>query len=242
MFWPAPGEPLAEAAPPASDHRLVWVDVALPGHRRLDTARELANFKSMKRIDAIAATRLGGGAPHRGQLAPDRRVRAPAPGRRDHSTTEGRPAPGTRPRRGRPSELQEETHARTHRRPEIVIRAADEDRLAELAERPVRHASRSSAEELLGELARARLASGDAVPADSVQMGSTLTYEADGARRRVTLVYPAEADIDAGRVSVGTPIGTALLGLAEGQSIDWTARDGRRQRLTVVAVERPGAG
>ena len=58
----------------------------------------------------------------------------------------------------------------------------------------------------------------------------------------MTLVYPAEADIDAGRVSVGTPIGTALLGLAEGQSIDWTARDGRRQRLTVVAVERPDAG
>jgi regulator of nucleoside diphosphate kinase len=41
---------------------------------------------------------------------------------------------------------------------------------------------------------------------------------------------------------VGTPIGTALLGLAEGQSIDWVSRDGRRQRLTVVAVERPDAG
>ena len=44
----------------------------------------------------------------------------------------------------------------------------------------------------------------------------------------MTLVYPPEADIDAGRISVPTPIGTALLGLAEGQSIDWTARDGRR--------------
>jgi len=124
-------------------------------------------------------------------------------------------------------------------RPEIVIRAADEERLAELANglldtRP------GLGEQLLDELARARPASGDAVPADTVQMGSTLTYEVGGARRRVTLVYPAEADIDAGRVSVATPIGTALLGLAEGQSIDWTARDGRRQRLTVVAVERPG--
>ena len=54
----------------------------------------------------------------------------------------------------------------------------------------------------------------------------------------MTLVYPPEANIDAGRISVATPIGTALLGLAEGQSIDWTARDGRKQRLTVVAVAR----
>jgi regulator of nucleoside diphosphate kinase len=38
-----------------------------------------------------------------------------------------------------------------------------------------------------------------------------------------------------------TPIGTALIGLAEGQSIEWTSRDGRRQRLTVVAVERAAA-
>ena len=126
-------------------------------------------------------------------------------------------------------------------RPEIVIRAADEDRLAELAN-GLFETLPGLGEKLLDELARARLASGDAVPADSVQMGSTLTYEVDGVRRRVTLVYPVEADIDAGRVSVGTPIGTALLGLVEGQSIDWTARDGRRQRLTVVAVERPVAG
>jgi regulator of nucleoside diphosphate kinase len=126
-------------------------------------------------------------------------------------------------------------------KPEIVLRAADEDRLAELAN-SLLETRPGLGEELLGELARARLASGDAVPADSVQMGSTLVYEVEGVRRRVTLVYPAEADIDAARVSVATPIGTALLGLAEGQSIDWTARDGRRQRLTVVSVERPDAG
>jgi regulator of nucleoside diphosphate kinase len=122
--------------------------------------------------------------------------------------------------------------------PDIVIRAADEDRLAALADRLLDGAP-DLAEMLLGELARARLASDDALPPDTVQMGSTLTYEADGRRRTVTLVYPPEADIDAGRISVATPIGAALLGLAEGQSIDWTARGGQRQRLTVVAVVRP---
>jgi len=121
--------------------------------------------------------------------------------------------------------------------PDIVIRAADEDRLAALAN-SLMERKPEIGEELLNELARARLASGDALPQDTVQMGSTLTYEVDGRSRRVTLVYPPDADIDTGRVSVGTPIGAALLGLAEGQSIEWTARDGRRQMLTVVSVER----
>ena len=30
VLWPAPGDPLAEAAAAASAHRLVWVDLALP--------------------------------------------------------------------------------------------------------------------------------------------------------------------------------------------------------------------
>jgi regulator of nucleoside diphosphate kinase len=121
--------------------------------------------------------------------------------------------------------------------PEIIIRATDEDRLAELA-KGLLDSKPELGEELLAELARARLASGDTLPVDSVQMGSTLTYEVNGRRRTVTLVYPQDANIDAGRISVATPIGTALLGLAEGQSIDWTARDGRVQKLTVISVER----
>ncbi len=129
------------------------------------------------------------------------------------------------------------TTAASPRLPDIVIRAADEERLAAMAT-SLLDSKPELAEELLAELARARLADGAALPPDTVQMGSTLTYEVDGRRRRVTLVYPTEADIDAGRVSVLTPIGTALIGLAEGQSIEWTARDGRRQRLTVVEVER----
>ena len=118
----------------------------------------------------------------------------------------------------------------------IVIRAGDAERLATLANALV-DSKPELADELLGELARARTTA--KAPANSVQMGSTLTYEADGRQRRVTLVYPDQADIDAGRVSVLTPVGAALIGLTEGQSIDWTARDGRIHRLKVVTVEAP---
>ena len=71
-------------------------------------------------------------------------------------------------------------------------------------------------------------------------MGSRLRFTTDaGEDRTVTLVFPAEADIEAGKVSILTPIGTALIGLTAGQSIDWTARDGRVHRLTVESVDAP---
>ena len=122
-------------------------------------------------------------------------------------------------------------------RPEIIIRATDEDRLTELANGLLDHQP-DLAETLLAELGRAKIVAAEAVPRDTVQMGSTFRYSADGRERRVTLVYPADADIDAGRVSVGTPIGAALLELAEGQTIDWTARNGASHELTIIAVER----
>jgi regulator of nucleoside diphosphate kinase len=52
----------------------------------------------------------------------------------------------------------------------------------------------------------------------------------------VTLVYPDEADITKGRVSVLTPIGTALIGVAAGNSIGWRTRSGEMKRLTVLQV------
>jgi regulator of nucleoside diphosphate kinase len=71
-------------------------------------------------------------------------------------------------------------------------------------------------------------------------MGSKLRFTSDtGEDRRITLVFPGEADIAEGKVSILTPIGAALIGLSVGQSIDWTARDGRTHRLTVESVELP---
>jgi regulator of nucleoside diphosphate kinase len=59
-------------------------------------------------------------------------------------------------------------------------------------------------------------------------------------------VYPREADIDAGKISILVPVGTALLGLRVGQSIDWELPNGAKQRYRVVAVpyqpENPSGG
>lgn len=99
-----------------------------------------------------------------------------------------------------------------------------------------------AADDLIAEIERAEVVEAGAAPDDVVRMGSTVEYQPDGGRaRRVTLVYPTEADIDAGKVSVLTPIGTALLGLKVGDRIGWEARDGRTQELTIRAVEPPAS-
>ena len=78
------------------------------------------------------------------------------------------------------------------------------------------------------------------MPADVVRMGSHVHCRTgDGNERELELVYPADADIDCGRISVMTPIGTALIGLASGQSITWQTR--RLQTLTVLSVDQSAA-
>ncbi|MEN3747688.1 nucleoside diphosphate kinase regulator [Sphingomonas sp. HF-S3] len=94
---------------------------------------------------------------------------------------------------------------------------------------------------LLAELDRAEVHRLDALPPDIVTMHSRVEFvdEGSGATRTITLVYPGEADIAAGKVSVFTPIGAGLIGMRAGQTILWPDRDGASHRLRVVKVDRP---
>ena len=128
------------------------------------------------------------------------------------------------------------------RKPKIVISTTDHDRLATLAVGAARKFP-AVAETLQAELARAKLVEGDALPDDAIRMGSVVTYRVDDEpARTVTLVYPAEADIDARRISILTPIGAALLGLSPGQTMPWTTNAGDVKRLLIVAVDNEAAG
>jgi regulator of nucleoside diphosphate kinase len=120
-------------------------------------------------------------------------------------------------------------------RPSIIVSAADERRLTDVAITALDQAP-EVAKELLLEIERAEVV--PTVPANVVQMGSTVEFTTEeGLSRRVTLVFPGQADITAAKISVLTPIGAALIGLSKGQSIPWMTRDGQKRRLTVLAVE-----
>jgi regulator of nucleoside diphosphate kinase len=120
--------------------------------------------------------------------------------------------------------------------PEIVVSALDKERLSNLATAAMGPMPELG-EELMSEIERAEVGTGPAL-SNVVQMGSMIEYRLDdGQQRRVQLVFPRDADIAEGKVSILTPIGTALIGLSAGQSIIWTTRDGREQRLTVLSVD-----
>jgi regulator of nucleoside diphosphate kinase len=73
-------------------------------------------------------------------------------------------------------------------------------------------------------------------------MNSRVVFEDEttGERREITLVYPKQADIGSGKVSVLVPVGTALLGVRVGQSIDWELPNGAKHRYKVVAIPFQG--
>lgn len=123
-------------------------------------------------------------------------------------------------------------------RPDIVLGTADHRQLNILAMAGLTHTPDQS-DDLLYELERARVVDDAKVPDDIVRMGSTVRYRTDtGQEPQVTLVYPVDADIAQGRISVLTPVGTALIGLRVGQSITWRDRAHKRHVLTVLAVEQ----
>jgi len=126
---------------------------------------------------------------------------------------------------------------RTRSVPQIIVSKGDYERLIDLANASL-HRQPAVAQELLEEMDRAKVVEADAVPADVVRMGSTVTFKSDdGQKRTMKLVYPVDESLDEHRISVMTPIGAALIGLGVGQSISWTARDGRRHELTVLRVK-----
>ena len=120
-------------------------------------------------------------------------------------------------------------------RPPIHMIDAEAETLADLALSIERRMPAVSAL-LLREAGRARLHKPANIPADVVTMGSVVTFvdAASGAPRTVTLVYPSDADIAEGRISILTPVGAALIGLRAGQSILWPDRT-----LTVLGVHHP---
>ena len=126
-------------------------------------------------------------------------------------------------------------------KPGIIVSETDEQRLTDLATAAwVRFPA--VAGELMAEMARARVVPNRSVPPNTVKMGSTVRFSSDdGHERKVTLVFPGLADIAEGRISILTPIGAALIGLSEGQTITWATRDGRERRLTVLEVETANA-
>jgi regulator of nucleoside diphosphate kinase len=117
--------------------------------------------------------------------------------------------------------------------PPIAVTTADFDNLRLLSE-----TSAQAAQFLAMEIERARLIEPEAAGSELVTMDARVRFRDDvtGQERTVTLVYPGEADIAAGRLSVLTPVGAALIGLSTGQSIVADGCSRRRSNAQEICV------
>ena len=128
----------------------------------------------------------------------------------------------------------------------LVITEFDYDRLRHLVESPkyrTTHAVLIAA--LKEELERGRVVAPGAVPKGVVTMRSRVRVRDLKADETETyaIVYPDEADIELGKLSVLAPLGTALLGTRVGDIIEFDAPAGtRRLKVEKVLYQPEAAG
>lgn len=112
----------------------------------------------------------------------------------------------------------------------IVITQQDREQLYELLETSFATSisDRCYLEALRDELSLARVVDADAVPHDVVTMNSTVRLRDIAAKEEdiYTLVYPDQANIAEGRLSILAPIGTAILGYRAGDVVRWDVPSG----------------
>lgn len=126
------------------------------------------------------------------------------------------------------------------KRPPIIIVDSEADVLTDLALATQSRAPEVS-EMLLEELARSKSCRLDKIPTDVVRMMSHVDFEDEGsgALHSIQLVFPKDADSEAHRVSILTPIGAGLIGMRVGHTITWPNRAGEYRPLRILRVTQP---
>jgi regulator of nucleoside diphosphate kinase len=125
-------------------------------------------------------------------------------------------------------------------RPPIHLLASESDLVATLALQSERRQPLVAAM-LLEEIERAELHDPENMPPGHAGLNSYVTFvdEKTAEVRELQLVLPADADIAQGRISILTPMGAALYGLADSACISWPDLDGIERPIRIMRVEAP---
>ena len=121
-------------------------------------------------------------------------------------------------------------------RPKIIISTLDAERLEALLE-SLPDGSFPGREALEAELLRAEVVPPKDVPATTVTMNSTVRFRVGPDETfKLTLAYPRDADGSADRISVLAPVGSALLGLSQGDEMEWPKPGGGTVTVLIEEV------
>jgi len=93
------------------------------------------------------------------------------------------------------------------------------------------------------ELDRAEIIDPKAIPADVVTMRSKVRLKdlVSGESNTYSLVFPTEANFAEGKISVLAPIGTAILGYRQGDTVEWPVPSGLRKLKIEEILYQPEA-
>ena len=124
-----------------------------------------------------------------------------------------------------------------NKKPELIISSLYADRLYDLME-SLPAGSFAGEKELEAELGRATIVEPKDVPSTVVTMNSTVNFIVESTQEEFTktLVYPKNADASADKISILAPVGSALLGLSQGDEIEWPKPGGGLIKVKIKAV------
>lgn len=121
--------------------------------------------------------------------------------------------------------------------PNIIVSSLDLARLNHLIDALLTD-SQPELDNLRYELDRAVIVAPENIPATVVTMNSTIRFIIEPTRKtfELTLSYPEDVQGKPGRISVLAPVGSALLGLAVGQQMEWPVPGGNTIKVRVLDV------
>ena len=101
--------------------------------------------------------------------------------------------------------------------------------------------TKTSLKKLSGELTSAIIYDNEEMPADVIRFNSIVTVTSGTWQTEFQLVIPTDRNISANKISILAPMGSAVMGYAEGDSVIWNFPNGKKE-LTIEKVaqaERP---
>ena len=100
---------------------------------------------------------------------------------------------------------------------------------------------RKSVQKIVGELETAIICDESEMYEDVIRFNTTVTIISEnGWHKKFKLVMPTDSDIKNDKISILTPMGAAVMGYSEGDSVVWEFPSGE-QKLTIEKVEQENA-
>lgn len=123
------------------------------------------------------------------------------------------------------------------KKPEITLSRLDAERLERMLD-SLDDKSFPARSELANEIARAHVVEREQVPPTLVTMNSSVRFKIKSSDTTfsLTLVYPSDAGRSSDTISILAPVGSALLGLSEGDEISWPAPGGGMVDVKIIEV------